>query len=139
MYITSILPNEIHEKAAWSIYTPCDAEGDSDLWAFLQDIDPNLKKDAEGMLSLFLYISETGPQNLNDRLCHLINDGIREFKKGKIRILWFYDEGNVVICSHGIKKNYQKIKKEDIKKAKCCRDAYNEAKRANAIQIVKGD
>ena len=42
---------------------------------------------------------------LNEEKSRELEDGIREFKTRNVRIFWFYDEGRVVLISHGRMKN----------------------------------
>ena len=42
---------------------------------------------------------------LNVEKSRELEDGIYEFKTKNVRILWFYDEGRIVLISHGKMKN----------------------------------
>lgn len=139
MYITSILPEQNLDISPWVIYCPCNAEGESELDEFFLTLGSNMKSDKTKMFALFKQVSESGPLNLSDKITHQLDRGIREFRAGRIRVLWFFDDDKVVICSHGMVKKTQKMPKREIDRAKRCKDTYDEAKKAGSINIIKGE
>lgn len=64
-------------------------------------------------------------------------DGLFEFKRGKVRVFWFYDRGQVVVCSHGLVKKTQKAPKRDLERARATIARYRDAVRCGAL--VRGD
>lgn len=54
-------------------------------------------------------------------------------------MFWFYDEGRVVVCTHGIVKKSQKTPKQAIEHAKQAREAYFAAKQRGALNIEEED
>ncbi len=95
----------------------------------------------DGMFALLEHVatSERGPNELSDKLCHLV-DGkhqIFEFIKGRIRILWFYGEANkLIVCSHGFIKKTQKTPKEEVGKCVTIMERYQQAHQDNAVDIL---
>jgi len=92
----------------------------------------------DGMLQLIAYVAENGPRQLPDSLSHYIdqNEKIWEFIKGRLRVAWFYDEGQCVICTHGFIKDSQKVKKADKNYAIRMKEEYFAAKSAGTLKII---
>jgi Phage derived protein Gp49-like (DUF891) len=54
------------------------------------------------MVRILDYVADAGPPKDAEKSKQL-REGIFEFRtKGGLRLLWFYDAGNVVICVNGI-------------------------------------
>lgn len=87
------------------------------------------------MLALFDRVAEHGPQNLPDEISHQVSEGIFEFIRGRLRVFWFYDDGRLVVCTHGLLKKTQKTPQADIEEAKKARDAYFAAKRSMSFVV----
>ena len=80
---------------------------------------------------------QEGPKVLNDSICHVIDrdHGIWQFSKGRIRLLWFYDEGRCIICTQAFLKKSQTTPKDIIKKAIRLRTDYFTVKGENGGRI----
>lgn len=87
------------------------------------------------LMQLFEACCEHGPEGLPAKTRHHLdqNNQIFEFIKGRHRIAWFYDEGKMVVCTHGFFKRSQKAPKKEQKRAKQVKDAYFEAKRRGEL------
>lgn len=101
---------------------------------FFEELGPNLQKDMDHMLELLERVAAAGPPRNTD-ISHKIQGDIWEFIKGRLRVFWFYDEGQVVVCTHGLVKKSRRIPKRDIDQAEQARQAYLEAKQAGALII----
>lgn len=139
MYLITLLPDEIQRTASWLIYAECTQDGQCELKDFLENQPPNFESYVIGVFALFEHVAESGPLDLSDSICHQVAEGIWEFIKGRFRILWFYDEGRVIICSHGYVKQTQKAPKQQIKRVQQCKKNYFTAKKAKQLTIKKGD
>lgn len=51
-------------------------------------------------------------------------------------MLWFYDQGKIVVCTHGFWKTTQRTPKTEIDKAQKLRKEYLQAKRTNSLRII---
>lgn len=125
------------------------AEKSGDDWEiplvdFLHDHD---NKQYGGMVdklyALFDHFAEEGT-NISKDLCHEVdkNEGIYEFIKGDLRVLWFYARGNrgIVICSHAFVKKDQKTPNKEKKYAIRVRENYEDGGRSlNIIEQEAGD
>lgn len=92
----------------------------------------------DGIFALFAHFSEVGT-HIGKDLCHLVDQGqgIYEFIKGDLRVLWFYAKGQkgIVVCSHGFVKKGQKTPNKEKKKAIRLKQAYEDGKRK--LNIIK--
>ena len=57
--------------------------------------------------------------------------------KDRLRVLYFYDEGRIVICTHGFVKKSQKTRQSEIKHALQIMRKYFEDKKWGEIQIYE--
>ena len=86
------------------------------------------------MLQLLERVAQAGPPR-NDVICHKIQDDIWEFIKGRLRVFWFYDQGRVVVCTHGLVKSTQRTPKSDIERAVHVKELYFLAKEQGNLVI----
>jgi len=105
----------------------------------LEDVDS--KRDKIKMVTLLAdYLPTNGPPH-NTNISKHLDGKIFEFKKGpkkgpKIRVFYFYDKGNMIICTHGI------IKRDDdltnhITESNLIRERYLVDKSNGNIEIIK--
>lgn len=67
-----------------------------------------------------------------------LREGIFEFRtKGGLRLLWFYDEGRVVICVNGYIKQGQKTPNAEIDAAIQWKNKYFAAKGSGTLKEIK--
>lgn len=94
---------------------------------FLEDMAANGDSDAERLLNLIVRVADNG-MTFNKRHVRKLDENILEFKAPNTgRILFFYDKGHLIICSHGFtgkKGNEDKFIKKQIKKANQIRNNY---------------
>lgn len=105
---------------------------------FLSDHQATVPGQVAGILTTIENFSTSGLELITSEQCHNVNDDatIWQFRRGRLRILWFYGEdGRVIICSHGFFKNTQKTPKHEVRRAEAARAAYLAAKLANQISI----
>jgi hypothetical protein len=82
------------------------------------------------------YMADAGPPKDEEKSKRL-REGIFEFRtKGGLRLLWFYDEGRVVICVNGYIKQGQKIPNAEIDAAIQWKNKYFTAKRSGTLKEV---
>jgi phage-related protein len=90
------------------------------------------------MLELLERVSISGPPRNKD-ICHQIQGDIYEFIKRRLRVLWFYDKGRIIICTHGFVKDTQKTPRIEIAKAVRIKEQYFAAKSRNDLEIEEDD
>lgn len=125
-------------QGTYRVYATCDARGTPELLAFLEELDANMQKDRTRMLALLERVAEAGPPRNTD-LSHKLDEGIWEFIRGRLRVCWFFDEGKVVVCTHGFVKKSQKTPKQQLQKANDRRKSYFEACAAGTLIIEEED
>lgn len=121
-------------QGTYRIFAACDNRGDCALLDFLADLGAGLEKDGDRMLTVLEKVAQQGPLR-NDRVSHKIDGDIWEFIQGRLRVLYFYDEGRVVVCTHGFVKKTQKAPKGEIATANRVREQYHAAKRQGNLYI----
>ena len=122
------------KRRSWTVLAACSDRGDCPLTEFLQGLEGKLGKQARRAWSLLDVVASVGPPRNTD-VSHRLAPDIWEFISGDLRILWFYDERKVVVCSHGFVKQRQKTPKAQLEQAELVRQRYFLAKRRSALQI----
>ncbi len=126
-------------KDRWTVLAPVDKNGGIPLLDFLMD-SVKSGEAKEKMLSLLTFKVPTEGPPKNEEKCRKLKDGIYEFKSAskrgpKVRVLFFYDKGNIVICSNFFLKDQQKTPPREIEKAKEIREQYLNDKKAGKNTI----
>jgi len=120
-------------------YTVCAAgrwPGHCELLEFLQDLGPNLQKDCDRILALLEKVAREGPPR-NIEISHQIKGKLFEFIQGRLRVLWFYDEGRLIICTSGFIKKSRKTPRNEIEHAIQIMNEYFEDKKRGEIKICE--
>jgi phage-related protein len=118
----------------WRIVAVCTPRGDCPLLEFLATQQGHLARDSRRMLRLLERVAQQGPPRNTD-VSHQIGDSLWEFIQGQLRVLWFYDEGRIVVCSHGFVKKGRKAPRGEIARARESQDQYRWARRKGEITI----
>lgn len=121
-------------QGQYGVLVACDGRGVPTLLEFFGELGPNLEKDMDHMLQLLERVAASGPPR-NTEVSHKIQGEIWEFIKGSLRVFWFYDEGRVIVCTHGLVKKSQKTPKAEIAHAEQVRKDYFTAKQAGNLVI----
>ncbi len=121
-------------RARWEVLAVCSARGECPLLDFLAGLESQLALDGRAMLRLLSFAAEQGPPR-NVEISHKIAGEIWELIAGRLRVLWFYDEGRLVVCSHGFVKRTRKTPSGEIERAQAAYDAYQAAKKARNLTL----
>ena len=113
-------------------YTIC-AVG-SDVEVFFQEQRLRVPDKTAKPLRLLDYTSNCGPPR-NSEKCRPLADGLFEFKADSLRLIWFWDSGCVILCTHGFVKKRQKTPQAEIERAKSIRAFYEAAKRSGCVTV----
>lgn len=105
------------------------------LLDFLSELGANLQKDGDRVLALMKRVGRDGAPR-NPDICHQIERKIYQFTQGRIRVLWFYDGGKIVICTHGFVKKTPRTPTREINQAKALMKNYFLAKEEGLIKII---
>lgn len=99
----------------------------------------SVAKAAAGMLALFNRFAEHG-RIRSVRLFHEASkhEGIYEFIKGDLRVYFFFssDSGEVVVCSHAIRKKRQRVDPGDVDRAAALKKRYLAAQAVGEIEYI---
>lgn len=107
-----------------------------DLFDFLSECRRDNPREFKKMRVLLERAAEHGlPQN-DEKCKKLVNtNGIYEFKTKRLRILFFWDGGNLIVCSNGFLKKSMKTPTNQIDRAEKCRESYEAAKATETLQV----
>ncbi len=108
--------------------------GRCDLEAFFAELAKSRPADLKGLVDLIERASLAGRPS-ETQYCRHLGDGIWEFRHGRARVLWFYDNEakSLILCSHGFVKQSRKTPRPEIDRAKTRRKRYLEAKKRGAL------
>ena len=122
-------------RSRWSLYAVCAARGDCPLEEFLAD-KQELGKDKDRMLRRLEVIAAYGPEYLPD-ISHRIEGDVWQTEQGRVRILWFYDKGRVIVCAHGFVKRTQKTPEREKAVARQALADYRAAKDTDSLTFLE--
>src|ERR1700693_1345113 len=94
-------------KEVWTILAVSTDRGDCELLDFLEGLGSEYESDAASLGRLFDSVAQGGPPR-NVYVSHQLGGKIFEFTRGDLRVLYFTDEGRIVICTHGLLKKTKK-------------------------------
>lgn len=93
--------------------------GKSTIRPFIEDLEASERN------SLLRLIEELGKRDMkNTEKFRHEGDGIFAIKSGQIRIYCFFDSGNLMLLTNGLKKKQNRVRREDVEKACNLRDYY---------------
>src|ERR1700730_3495864 len=121
-------------RARWDVLAVCGPRGDCPLLEFLAGLEARLAADGRAMLRLLAFVAEQGPPR-NVETSHKIAGEIWELIACRVRVLWFYDAGRLVVCSHGFVKRTRKTPGGEIERARSAYEAYLAAKRSATLEV----
>src|SRR5262249_28191582 len=114
-------------RAVWDVVAIEDREGHS-VRDELEAADPG-NSSAERMLAtLETEVPQNGPPRMNRTRCRDLGDGIFEFKEWGLRVLWFYNTGRRIVCTHSCPKLSKKEFQVEKARAQRLRTSYENAK-----------
>lgn len=98
--------------------------------AFFQEQAKLRPKEMEKLAALLTETGKNGPPQNDKKFKDLPGtDGIYEFKTtGGLRVLCFWDDGSLIVCTHGYLKDGQKTPKNELKRADQLKRDYFQAK-----------
>jgi len=123
----------------WTVLAVARTEAECELRMVLAEPDAN-DLGIRMLALLRQQLPSSGPPH-NEEISKRLDGDIYEFRKTPkrgpaLRVLWFYDEGRIVVCTHGFWKTTQRTPPAEIEKAKKLRKEYLAAKRSNTVRIV---
>lgn len=126
----------------WEVLAVCDSRGRCPVTDFLADLKGTTYQIAAEQMAqlLSVQIPANGPPK-TEPLCKSLGNGLYELRKQpkgkKLRVLWFYGGGAVVVCAVAFTKA-EKTPRAELDRARGWKKAYLEAKENGTIEIVDG-
>lgn len=102
---------------------------------FLEGLQGTLRRQAMKAWALLERVAEVGPNRLGPELSKALTAEIFEFRPGDLRVLWFYDAGRVVVCTHGFAKKSRRTPRSEIERAEASRQRYFDSKKRRSLEI----
>ena len=103
---------------------------------FQQEAASRASREWPKLVRIMDHTAEAGPPR-DEEKSKPLREGIFEFRtKGGLRLLWFYDEGRVVICVNGYIKQGQKIPNAEMDAAIQWKNHYFTAKRSGTLKEI---
>ena len=95
---------------------------------YIEQMEKKRPKEAAKMAALFNRVVEHGIPK-DKQKCRTLGNKLFEFKtRGGLRIVWFWDEDRMVVCTHGFCKSSRKTPRGQIERALSMKSDYFEAK-----------
>jgi phage-related protein len=133
-------------RSWWTLYAVCTDRGACPLLDFLhsgvqvtsQGLRPKgpVANEKVRMLARLDAVAQDGPPR-NAKICHQIEEDLWQIELGRIRVLWFYDAGRIILLSHGFLKSTQKTPEAEKRMAREALKRYREAKATNSIEFME--
>jgi phage-related protein len=133
----NVIKVDTYRGEIFRIFSLCDETGSSEIDKIAAAINKSQIKQIVKLGTTFERAALHGPESLHGDRCHHIEDGIWQFRADDIRVFWFYDEGSVIICTHGYLKKVNKTPRKQIDKAKSIRNDYVQSKKEGKLTIME--
>lgn len=130
-------------RKRWDVLAICDHRGACPVLDFLGSLTGTYRAAVDQMLVLLgQLIPENGPPK-GEPLCKSLGDGLYELRKQpkgkKLRVVWFYGGGQVIICVTAFTKA-NRTPRAEINRARALQRDYWEAKKHGQLKILnQGD
>ena len=121
-------------QGPYTLLAVCDSRGEPHLLNFFNELGANLQKDSITMLALLETCAQKGLPR-NTEVSHKLSGPIWEFIRGRLRVLWFADEGQVIVCTHGFIKKSQRTPAREIRRAERMHREYFAAKENGELVV----
>ena len=126
-------------RGVWTVLAVCADEERCDVL----DLANRLRRDDPGeharLMRTFDHLAASGPPRNVHRSRALAHDIFELKTRGGVRILYFFDEGRVVVCSEAMAKPKQRGLAQAIERAARTRWRYLNDKRHGALRIVEDE
>jgi phage-related protein len=124
-------------RAEWLIITPVDARGGCPVQRFLERLRRDAPTEHRQVVAGLRVLAEFGRITDERRVRHL-GDGIHELKtRGGIRVLYFVDEGRVVVCTDAVRKPKSRQLAWLVRRSRTVRVTYVSAQRTGELRIAE--
>ncbi|MFP4166428.1 MAG: type II toxin-antitoxin system RelE/ParE family toxin [Opitutales bacterium] len=102
---------------------------------FCQEIKDKHPGELTKLTRLWNDIARNGPPSNDQKFKDLPGtNGLYEIKTTKLRVICFWDDGSLIICTHGFVKKSQKTPKNEITRAEKARNQYFHEKEKGTLE-----
>lgn len=129
----------IDTQERFHIYSCCNTEGESEIDILFDSLDKSAEKQADKLVATIEKAARLGPWKLPSDRSHKIRGDIWQFRADSLRVLYFYDEGNLVICTHAFVKKAQNTPSREIDRADKARNCYFEDKKKKQLIFLEDE
>ncbi len=119
----------------WDIVAACDSGGDCPLLDFLGSFEEPGDVEARKMMALIKWTSRYGPPK-NKEKSNALGDDIFELKTTSFRVLYFFDQDRLIVCSHGFRKKTRRCPPTEKAFAVRVRRDYFQAKKQGGLVLL---
>lgn len=124
-------------RAEWLVVAPVDARGGCPVRRFLEQLRRDAPAEHRQVVGGLRVLAEFGRITDERRVRHL-GDGICELKtRGGVRVLYFVDEGRVIVCTDALRKPKPRQLSWLITRSVTVRASYLTAQRVGDLRIVE--
>ena len=128
----------------YQVLAVCTNSGKCPLAKFLKEQLRKLQQDTIRILNLLGNVAKDGPpewgevtEKMPKKKFHYVEGDVKQFREGRIRMLWFRGAGRTVICPNGFVKTTQSTPDDEKEKAQEAYLKYFEDLKQGKIRIFK--
>ena len=126
-------------KDRWEVLALCDGRSQCQVLDFLADLQGTYEASARSMLVLLQQtIPKYGPPR-SEPQCKALGGGLYELRKQpkgkKLRVVWFYGGGCVIVCTAAFKKA-ERTPQAELDRARLHQERYRLAIARSAVEIL---
>jgi hypothetical protein len=124
-------------RAEWLVVATVDARGGCPVRRFLEQLLRDAPAEHSHVIARLRELAKRG-RVTDERKARHLGDGIYELKtRGGVRVLYFVDEGRVIVCTDALKKPKPRQLSWLITRSVTVRASYLNAQRVGALRIVE--
>ncbi len=126
-------------KDRWDVLAICDGRNQCQILDFLAELKGSYEASARSMLVLLQQtIPKYGPPK-SEPQCKALGGGLFELRKQpkgkKLRVVWFYGGGTVIVCTAAFKKA-ERTPQAELDRARLHQERYRLARALSAVEII---
>ena len=124
-------------RAAWTVLALVDQRGICAVADFLDELVGEAGPDGRQLMALLYLVASEGPPR-NERQSRHLDGPIWELKtKRGVRLVYFHDDGRLVVCAAAVRKCKHTELNRLIERAKQTRREYLAARLLGAVEIIE--
>ncbi len=106
------------------------------LQIFFADLKRQDRAEFEKILALIAHVADYGTPRNEQKCRFFAGEKLFELKtRGGVRVMAFWDDNRIIVCTHGFLKKQQKTPRRELEKAVAARREYFAARNRQGIKI----